>query len=115
MGRDRATLARQVDDGQVENVYRLQIMNATESPQRYSVAVHGLPGIVLGAVPQPTLAAAEARWVTLSVRVPAATAQQAGPGAHAIQFEVGVIDTDVRGQTTTRAAVTEKSTFVVPR
>ena len=115
VGRDRATLARQVDDGQVENVYRLQIMNATESPQRYSVAVHGLPGIVLGAVPQPTLAAAEARWVTLSVRVPAATAQQAGPGAHAIQFEVGVIDTDVRGQTTTRAAVTEKSTFVVPR
>jgi peptide/nickel transport system substrate-binding protein len=27
--RDRGTLARQVDDGWVENVYRLQIMNAT--------------------------------------------------------------------------------------
>ena len=113
--RDRAALARQVDDGQVENVYRLQIMNATEAPQRYRVAVQGLPGIVLGAVSQPTLASAEARWLTLSVRLPAATAQQAGPGAHAIQFEVGLVDTDVRGQASTRAEVTEKSTFIVPR
>ena len=113
--RDRAALARQVDDGQVENVYRLQIMNATEAPQRYSVAVQGLPGIMLGPLPPLTLAAAEARWVTLNVRVPPATAQQAGPGAHAIAFEVGLQDSAVRGQATARAAVFEKSTFVVPR
>ncbi len=31
--RDRASLARIVDEGRVENVYRLQVMNATEQPQ----------------------------------------------------------------------------------
>ena len=35
--RDRGALARMVDDGRIENVYRLQIMNATEEPQRYRV------------------------------------------------------------------------------
>ena len=32
--RDRGALARLVEDGWVENVYRLQIMNATEQSQR---------------------------------------------------------------------------------
>ena len=32
--RDRGALARMVEDGRVENVYRLQLMNATEQPQR---------------------------------------------------------------------------------
>jgi len=113
--RDRASLARLVDDGQIENIYRLQIMNATEQAQRYQVTVQGLPGITLGAVPEMALAPAEARWVTLGVRVPPESAQQAGPGAHAIQFEIGLLSTDVRGQTTASAAVSEKSTFVVPR
>jgi polyferredoxin len=34
--RDRGTMARQVDDGFLENVYRVQIMNATELPQTYT-------------------------------------------------------------------------------
>ena len=38
-----ASLARLVEDGQIENVYRLQIMNATEQPQRYRVAVRACP------------------------------------------------------------------------
>jgi len=113
--RDRASLARLVDDGQIENIYRLQIMNATEQPQRYRVTVQGLPGIVLGAVPEIRLAPAEARWVTLGARVPPESAQKAGPGAHAIQFEIGLLTTEVGGQTTASAAVSEKSTFVVPR
>src|SRR5207237_2301741 len=39
--RDRATLSRIVGEGDVENLYRLQLMNATESLQRYPLAVHG--------------------------------------------------------------------------
>ena len=113
--RDRAALARLVDDGQVENIYRLQVMNATEAPQRYVVAVKGLPGIVLGAVPEIALAPAEARWVTVGVRVPPESAHQAGAGAHPIHFDIALVDRDASGQTTTHAAVSEKSTFVVPR
>jgi polyferredoxin len=113
--RDRASLARLVDDGQVENVYRLQVMNATEQPQRYVVSVKGLPGIVLGAAPEIALAPAEARWITLGVRVPPEAAQQAGAGAHTIHFEIALVDQDADGHAATHAAVSEKSTFVVPR
>ena len=114
--RDRAALARLVDDGQVENVYRLQVMNATEKPQRYVVGVTGLPGIVLGAAaPEMALAPAEAKWVTLGVRVPPGSARQAGAGAHTIHFQVALMERDAGGQATTHAAISEKSTFVVPR
>ena len=109
--RDRSSLARLVDDGFIENIYRLQVMNATEQPQRYRLGVHGLPGIRLAQVPPLALAPAEARWVTLAVRIPPEVAQQVGAGVHGIQFDIdrlGVADA-------TDAAVTEKSTFVVPR
>jgi cytochrome c oxidase accessory protein FixG len=113
--RDRASLARLVDDGQIENVFRLQIMNATEQPQRYRVAVQGLPGITREKLPDLALQSAEARWVTLNVRVPPEAASTAGPGAHEIHFQIELLATDAAGQATAGAAVREKSTFVVPR
>ena len=40
-----------VEAGRIENVYRLQIMNATEStPQRFRFAVDGLAGLANGGV-----------------------------------------------------------------
>jgi cytochrome c oxidase accessory protein FixG len=45
--RDRASLARIVDDGRVENVYRIQIMNSAEEKQKYQLNVRGLPGIMI--------------------------------------------------------------------
>jgi cytochrome c oxidase accessory protein FixG len=109
--RDRASLARQVDDGVIENLYRLQVMNATELPQRYRVSVQGLPEIALSQAATLQLAPAEARWLTLSVRVPPASAQQAGTGAHPIHFQVDRLGA---GELTD-AAVSEASTFIVPR
>ncbi len=109
--RDRATLARLVDDGQIENVYRLQLMNATEREQRYSVRADGLPGLALAAPPELRLGPAQARWVTLALRVPPEGAAAAGPGAHEIHFELHRLAT---GDDAERA-LREKSTFVVPR
>lgn len=43
--RDRAVLARDTDDGWVENVYRLQVMNLTEQPHRLVVRASGVPGL----------------------------------------------------------------------
>ena len=106
--RDRATLARLVDDGRIENVYRLQLMNATERPQRYRIAVNGLSGIELAAERTVELAPAQARWVTLAVRVPPESARAAGPGAHPIHFQIENLDD-------TGTPVAEKSTFIVPR
>ena len=45
--RDRAALSRIVAGGKLENVYRLQIMNATEQPQRYRISATGLDGLAL--------------------------------------------------------------------
>ena len=86
-------------------------MNAAEQPQRYRVQVTGLPGIALSEGIDVQLAAAEARWVTVSAQIPFESGQAAGPGAHPIHFEIervaDVADRVVR--------LSEKSTFVVPR
>jgi polyferredoxin len=110
--RDRAALARLVQDGWIENVYRLQIMNATEAPQRYQLAVRGLPGIVLDGADTLEVQPAEARWMVASVRVPPESAAKAGAGAHPIEFEIRRIDA---GDAAREAQTVEKSTFVVPR
>jgi len=106
--RDRGTLARIVDDGYVENLYRLQLMNATERTRRYAVAVDGLAGARLAKTVEVDLAPAQARWVTLAVQVPPESARAAGAGAHPIEFRIRAADGEGR-------AVAEKSTFVVPR
>jgi cytochrome c oxidase accessory protein FixG len=39
--RDRASLAREVSGGRIENVYRLQVMNTEERARRFSLAAEG--------------------------------------------------------------------------
>jgi cytochrome c oxidase accessory protein FixG len=109
--RDRGVMARQVDDGYLENVYRVQIMNATERAQSYTVSAEGLPGLKLSAPVAVTLAPVEARWVALALRVPPDTAASTKPGAHEIHFQVNRVATAGEGPASQR----EKSTFVVPR
>ena len=108
--RDRASLARLVEQGQVENVYRLQVMNATEGTHRYRIDVSGQAGVALAEPVTLTLGPAEARWVTAAVRVPPDSARAMGPGAHPIAFAIESADGD--GDV---ARLSEKSTFVVPR
>ena len=109
--RDRSSLARIVDDGYVENVYRLQIMNATESTQRYRVEASGLPGLALQAPVDVALSPAEARWVTVALRLPPEAAAQAGSGAHTVHFDIE----RVADAGSAARLLEEKSTFVVPR
>jgi len=112
--RDRGSLARVVDDDRIENVYRLQIMNANEGARRFHVEVDGLKldGAQLVGANEVSIGPAEARWVVLSVQVPPQSARAAGSGAHPIEFHVrqlpgpsGEPAHDVR----------ERSTFLVPR
>ena len=106
--RDRSTLARLVDEGRIENVYRLQLMNASESPVKVSVSAEGIAGIAAGSAAHVELGAAEARWVTVALRVPHESAQGLKPGAHPIRFRVTTVGEDP-------VVITEKSTFVIPR
>jgi len=71
--RDRTALARLVEDGRVENVYRLQVMNASEAVQRFRIAVSGLDALagaqVVG-VGEVSVGAAESRWCRWRFRCP---------------------------------------------
>ena len=107
--RDRASLARLVDDGWIENIYRLQVMNATESPQRYQIEAEGLPGLMLSRAATVDLGPAEAHWVNVALRMPPEATAQLKPGAHPIRWRVSRLG-EGAGET-----VVEKSTFVLPR
>ncbi|MFY7974614.1 MAG: cytochrome c oxidase accessory protein CcoG [Rubrivivax sp.] len=110
--RDRGVLARVVEDGHVENVYRLQLMNATERRLELSIGVQGLPGAVIDPAAGVTVEPTEARWVVVAVRVPPNEAEKAGPGSHEIRFTVEQRH-DTAGAGPNR--LVEKSTFIVPR
>ncbi|HYE39024.1 MAG TPA: cytochrome c oxidase accessory protein CcoG [Ramlibacter sp.] len=102
--RDRAALSRIVAGGRLENVYRLQVMNATEQPQRYRIAAEGLEGLTLASDAEVEVGPAESRWVAVRLQVPYGSA---APGSHPIHFDIGEVGGD--------AHVREKSVFLVPR
>ncbi len=108
--RDRAALARQVQDGRIENVYRLQLMNAADSVQRFHIAVAGLRGATLTTGADVEVGATEARWVPVGVQIPPEAAREIGAGAHPMRFEITRL-----ADGAAVSATSEKSTFVVPR
>ncbi len=105
--RDRGSMAREVEGGRIENVYRLQLMSASETRQHFHVSVEGIPGAQIASTPDIDVDPTESLWLPVRVQVPPQEAQALGPGAHPLRFEI------VRG-TDTRPLY-EKSTFVVPR
>jgi cytochrome c oxidase accessory protein FixG len=109
--RDRGTMGRIVEDGRVENVYRLQVMNASESPQRFRIGVTGLAGATVASGSEVEVGPALARWVAVAVQLPPDAAQAAGGGAHRIDFTI-TQQADAAGRTWQRD---ERATFVVPR
>lgn len=109
--RDRGVLARVVDEGFVENVYRVQVMNTTESKQRYRIGVEQLQmGSVQGGE-DVVLGPAEARWVPIGVRVPPEVAARMGTGSHPVTI---VVD-QMRNGDQPQLDVREHTTFMVPR
>jgi cytochrome c oxidase accessory protein FixG len=119
--RDRGALARMVQDGRIENVYKVQLMNATERPLRLRIGVDGLPGATVEAGADIDLAPTEARWVPVAVQVPPQAARTLGPGAHPMQFRIAEVGREPASEASTATAAApmsglrEKSTFVVPR
>lgn len=102
--RDRGVMARIVSGGKIENVYRLQVMNATESAQRYRITATGLPGLQVASDNMVQVNATQSRWVAVRVQAPF---DAAAPGSHAIQFEIDALDEP--------GHLVEKSAFLVPR
>jgi len=83
--RDRSTLSRIVAGGQIENLYRVQIGNATEQPQRLRLSASGLDGLRVASDPVVELGAAEDRWVVVRLQAPYGAGE---PGSHPVQIRV---------------------------
>ncbi len=114
--RDRGVMARLSDDGKLENVYRLQIMNGTETPQHFTLNVTGIDDIEIETeaasdnddgeddiktiLVKPT----ESRWVIVDLKIPDGSLDS---GSHKIKFEIESMET--------KDVVSEKSVFLVPR
>jgi cytochrome c oxidase accessory protein FixG len=101
--RDRAAIAREVEGGLIENVYRLQVMNTVEQARAFDLIVTGLPGIHVWGESIIGVGAATSRSVPVKLRIPADAAQ---PGSHRIEFQLRAIG--VEG-----VEVHETSVFVV--
>jgi cytochrome c oxidase accessory protein FixG len=102
--RDRGVLAREVEGGLVENVYRLQVMNVTEQAHRYVVSVAGLDSIKLEGESEVEVSPAASTSFTVAVRVPPESAKK---GSHTIFF-------DVKAKENPALTVHEKATFLMP-
>ena len=108
--KDRGALARVVEEGAVENVYRLQIMNRTAAPQTYRISAEGLPGLQAQTT-EVSAPPAGIRSVVVSLRLPFSAAQSLLGQSAPVHFEV----TSLASDRATPAVQREKSTFFVPR
>ena len=103
--RDRGALGREVEDGMIENVYRLQIMNTDEAPHRYRISVSGIDTIELATPDEVELQATDARALPVRVRVASGMGR---PGSNKIEFKLKSLDDE-------HVQVEEKAVFFVPR
>jgi cytochrome c oxidase accessory protein FixG len=103
--RDRGSMGREIEDGMIENVYRLQIMNTEEGAHRYRISVSGIEGIAVQGVTEVFLASTESRGVPVNIRIPAGVGEK---GSNKIQITLTDVDNpDIQ--------VREKAVFFVPR
>ena len=110
--RDRGSLGREVAGGLIENVYRFNIMNASEQPLKLMIKAEGLPGMQVLVSSQDggnsiEIPAAANRMLPITVRAPADAAK---PGSHPISFVATSMNTDG----TIATQVNEKSSFIIP-
>ena len=107
--RDRASLSREVEDGRIENVYRLQLMNTEERARRVAIGVSGPASLdrleILLDARELILAATETRLVTVRVRAEPHVSRGAQP------LEFVLVSTEAGDAPFT---LREKSRFLVP-
>jgi cytochrome c oxidase accessory protein FixG len=101
--RDRGALARDVDGGRIENVYRLQVMNTEERARRFTLGVTGPAELArLEILVDPSFEIAPLGVRSIPVRVRADST--GGRGSHPIEFTLDAPGVQLR----------ERSRFLLP-
>src|SRR4051812_36844983 len=102
--RDRIAAARGSEENEVENIYRLQIMNTSEFPRHFLITVSGPDSLELEGNHGPVeVPAASSRMIPVRLE---ASRKQMKKGANPIMFTI-------RSQEETPIVLTEKASFVV--
>jgi cytochrome c oxidase accessory protein FixG len=105
--RDRGAMGREVEDGMIENVYRLQIMNTSEQAHVYRIRVSGLDTLTLAGPGPDTVSLAPTETLAHPIRL--RSAHGAGhKGSNKIDIELSAVDDP-------SLQVKEHAVFFVPR
>jgi len=107
--KDRGAQARVVEQGYIENVYRLQIMNGTEQAQDYTLSVTGLPGLAIATPVQLHVEPTGIGMMPVRLTMPPTETDSYLGRSNPITFEIKT------QQDGTERVAREKSTFFVPR
>ncbi|MBM3350395.1 MAG: cytochrome c oxidase accessory protein CcoG [Betaproteobacteria bacterium] len=83
--RDRGVMSRIAPGGKIENVYRLQITNASEHPETYHIKIEGIDGLSIASESQFKVDAATSRMVPISLQIDDGAIKS---GTHPIQFKI---------------------------
>jgi cytochrome c oxidase accessory protein FixG len=107
--RDRGNVMHEAEDANVENVYRLQIMNTQELEREVSIVVSGLEGIKLeGRTERIRIPPTASKLVPVRVEAPRASGHK---GSNRIRFTVEAVNPAQPGEPP--LVVNEKATFVI--
>ncbi len=102
--RDRATLAREVEDEKIENMYTLRLMNTDERPRQYRVTATGINSLEVMGEPEVALEGASTKSFMFSVRIRNDAEKK---GSHPFHFDI--VDTE-----DSSVHLKEKAVFIVP-
>jgi len=102
--RDRGALLREVKNGVIENVYRLQVTNGVERARRFVIGADGLPGLGIDSAPEFEVAGTERRSVGVRLRAPPDAGEA---GSNRIRISVRALDDP-------DAVATSGATFFLP-
>ena len=113
--RDRGALAREVEGVRIENIYRIQIMNASEHPMKVRLKATGLDDLkILNSqgkeIQEIEVAPASNQLMPIKVST---TIGQNNSGNYPIHFDVTA--QELVGDKEVTRSREEKSTFIIPR
>ena len=103
--RDRGSMGREVEDGIIENVYRLQVINTDERGHRYRISASGIDGLTVDPSAPIEMAATQTLMVPIRVRAPHGAGEV---GSNKIRIALQAEDQP-------SVQVSEKAVFLVPR
>jgi polyferredoxin len=98
-----------VSGGNIENVYRLQIMNSAEKRHHFRITAQGMQGLkVFTESENFVVESTQSRWVSVRLQVPY---ESATAGTYPVLFSIQAFGDDEMSQ----EKIEEKSVFLVPR